>query len=205
MNCTKEELLLYAVTDRSWLHGRTLKEQVKEALDGGVTFLQLREKQIDSELFLQEAQELKELCKQYQVPFVINDDVELALKVDADGVHVGQSDMEAGDVRKKLGKDKIIGVSAQTVEQAVMAEKHGADYLGVGAVFPTSSKDDAQEVDYETLKAICQGSSDTGHSHRRDQYPKCRQAERKRNLWRGSVSADFCTGRYQRGSKGTQK
>lgn len=83
MNCTKEELLLYAVTDRSWLHGRTLKEQVKEALDGGVTFLQLREKQIDSELFLQEAQELKELCKQYQVPFVINDDVELALKVDA--------------------------------------------------------------------------------------------------------------------------
>ena len=120
MNCTKEELLLYAVTDRSWLHGRTLKEQVKEALDGGVTFLQLREKQIDSELFLQEAQELKELCKQYQVPFVINDDVELALKVDADGVHVGQSDMEAGDVRKKLGKDKIIGVSAQTVEQAVI-------------------------------------------------------------------------------------
>ena len=156
MNCTKEELLLYAVTDRSWLHGRTLKEQVKEALDGGVTFLQLREKQIDSELFLQEAQELKELCKQYQVPFVINDDVELALKVDADGVHVGQSDMEAGDVRKKLGKDKIIGVSAQTVEQAVMAEKHGADYLGVGAVFPTSSKDDAQVVDYESLKAICQ-------------------------------------------------
>ena len=152
MNCTKEELLLYAVTDRSWLHGRTLKEQVKEALDGGVTFLQLREKHIDSGLFLQEAQELKDLCKQYQVPFVINDDVELALKVDA----VGQSDMKAGDVRKKLGKDKIIGVSAQTVEQAVMAEKHGADYLGVGAVFPTSSKDDAQEVDYETLKAICQ-------------------------------------------------
>ena len=150
MNCTKEELLLYAVTDRSWLHGRTLKEQVKEALDGGVTFLQLREKHIDSGLFLQEAQELKDLCKQYQVPFVINDDVELALKVDADGVHVGQSDMKAGDVRKKLGKDKIIGVSAQTVEQ------HGADYLGVGAVFPTSSKDDAQEVDYETLKAICQ-------------------------------------------------
>ena len=156
MNCTKEELLLYAVTDRSWLHGRTLKERVKEALDGGVTFLQLREKHIDSGLFLQEAQELKDLCKQYQVPFVINDDVELALKVDADGVHVGQSDMKAGDVRKKLGKDKIIGVSAQTVEQAVMAEKHGADYLGVGAVFPTSSKDDAQEVDYETLKAICQ-------------------------------------------------
>ena len=117
MNCTKEELLLYAVTDRSWLHGRTLKEQVKEALDGGVTFLQLREKQIDSELFLQEAQELKELCKQYQVPFVINDDVELALKVDADGVHVGQSDMEAGDVRKKTRKrqdHRCIGTDRRT-------------------------------------------------------------------------------------------
>lgn len=205
MNCTKEELLLYAVTDRSWLHGRTLKEQVKEALDGGVTFLQLREKQIDSELFLQEAQELKELCKQYQVPFVINDDVELALKVDADGVHVGQSDMEAGDVRKKLGKDKIIGVSAQTVEQAVMAEKHGADYLGVGAVFPTSSKDDAQEVDYETLKAICQAVQIPVIGHRWDQCPKCRKAEGKRDLWCGSDQCDFCTGRYQRGSKGTQK
>ena len=159
MNSTKEELLLYAVTDRSWLHGRTLKEQVKEALDGGVTFLQLREKKIDPELFLQEAQELKELCKQYQVPFVINDDVELALKVDADGVHVGQSDMEAGDVRKKLGKDKIIGVSAQTVEQAVMAEKHGADYLGVGAVFPTGTKEDAVEVGKEVLKEICEAVS----------------------------------------------
>ena len=130
------------------------KEQVKEALDGGVTFLQLREKQIDSELFLQEAQELKELCKQYQVPFVINDDVELALKVDADGVHVGQSDMEAGDVRAKLGPDKIIGVSAQTVEQALLAQERGADYLGVGAVFHTDSKADAADISHETLKAI---------------------------------------------------
>ena len=159
MNCTKEELLLYAVTDRSWLHGRTLKEQVKEALDGGVTFLQLREKQIDSELFLQEAQELKELCKQYQVPFVINDDVELALKVDADGVHVGQSDMEAGAVREKLGPDKILGVSARTVEQALLAQERGADYLGVGAVFATGSKADAAELPHETLKAICEAVS----------------------------------------------
>ena len=159
MNCTKEELLLYAVTDRSWLHGRTLKEQVKEALDGGVTFLQLREKQIDSELFLQEAQELKELCKQYQVPFVINDDVELALKVDEDGVHVGQSDMEAGDVRAKLGPDKIIGVTAKTVEQAVLAQERGADYLGVGAVFHTDSKADAKEISFDTLKDICRAVS----------------------------------------------
>lgn len=156
MNCTKEELLLYAVTDRTWLKGKTLKEQVQEALDGGVTFLQLREKHLEPELFLQEAQELKELCKQYKVPFVINDDVELALKADADGVHVGQGDMETGEVRRRLGKDKIIGVSARTVKQAVAAERSGADYLGVGAVFSTSSKADAQGVDYETLKAICE-------------------------------------------------
>lgn len=90
---------------------------------------------------------------------MINDNVDIALAVDADGVHVGQKDMEAGMVREKLGPDKIIGVSAQTVEQAILAEKHGADYLGVGAVFPTSSKDDAVEVTHETLKAICEAVS----------------------------------------------
>ena len=159
MKCDKKDLLLYAVTDRHWLNGRTLHEVVKESLDGGVTFVQLREKQLDEAHFLQEAKDLKELCRAYHVPFVINDNVELALEMDADGVHVGQSDMEAGDVRAKLGPDKIIGVSAQTVEQAVLAEKHGADYLGVGAVFPTSSKDDATEVPFETLKAICEAVS----------------------------------------------
>lgn len=159
MKCDKKDLLLYAVTDRHWLNGRTLHEVVKESLDGGVTFVQLREKQLDEAHFLQEAKDLKELCRAYHVPFVINDNVELALEMDADGVHVGQSDMEAGDVRAKLGPDKIIGVSAQTVEQAILAEKHGADYLGVGAVFPTSSKDDATEVPFETLKAICEAVS----------------------------------------------
>ena len=159
MRCDKKDLLLYAVTDRHWLNGRTLHEVVKESLDGGVTFVQLREKQLDEEHFLQEAKDLKELCSEYHVPFVINDNVKLAIEMDADGVHVGQSDMEAGDVRAKLGPDKIIGVSAQTVEQAVLAEKHGADYLGVGAVFPTSSKDDATEVPFETLKAICEAVS----------------------------------------------
>ena len=99
------------------------------------------------------------MCKKYNVPFVINDNVDIALEMDADGVHVGQSDMEAGDVRAKLGDDKIIGVSAQTVDQAILAEKHGADYLGVGAVFPTGSKDDAEDVSYDTLKAICQAVS----------------------------------------------
>ena len=155
MKCDKKDLLLYAVTDRHWLSGRTLYSQVEEALKGGATFIQLREKELDEEHFLEEAKEIKELCRRYQVPFVINDNVEIALAVDADGVHVGQSDMEAGDVRAKLGPDKMIGVSAQTVEQAVMAEQNGADYLGVGAVFPTGSKADALEVSHDTLKAIC--------------------------------------------------
>lgn len=155
-NTTKEELLLYGVTDRAWLNGETLYSQVEKALKGGATFMQLREKKLDEESFLKEAIEIKELCRRYNVPFVINDNVDIALEMDADGVHVGQSDMEALDVRAKLGPDKIIGVSAQTVEQAILAEKHGADYLGVGAVFPTGSKDDAEEVTFETLKAICQ-------------------------------------------------
>ncbi len=159
MKLDKKDLLLYAVTDRHWLGDRTLYEVVKESLDGGATFIQLREKNLDQEHFLEEAKELKKLCAEYKVPFVINDNVDIALEIDADGVHVGQSDMEAGDVRAKLGPDKIIGVSAQTVEQALLAEKHGADYLGVGAVFPTGSKDDAVEVSHETLKAICEAVS----------------------------------------------
>lgn len=156
MKCSKEDLLLYAVTDRHWLEGRSLSEVVRESLDGGVTFVQLREKDLDEENFLAEARELKDLCAEYKVPFVINDNVDIAIAMDADGVHVGQSDMEAGQVRERLGEDKIIGVSAETVEQAILAQKAGADYLGVGAVFPTGSKDDAADVSHETLKAICQ-------------------------------------------------
>ena len=160
---TREELtkslLLYAVTDRHWLDGRTLYEVVKESLDGGATFMQLREKTLDEETFYQEAVELQALCKEYGVPFVVNDDVDIAVRMNADGVHVGQSDMEAGDVRALIGPDKILGVSAQTVEQAKLAEERGADYLGVGAVFPTGSKDDAEDVPFETLKEICQAVS----------------------------------------------
>lgn len=153
-NCRKEDLLLYAVTDRSWLNGETLYAQVEKALKGGVTFVQLREKALDEQAFLEEAKEIQKLCAQYHVPFVINDNVEIAAQIGADGVHVGQSDMEAGDVREKLGPDRIIGVSAQTVEQAVRAQERGADYLGVGAVFPTGSKADAVEVSHETVRAI---------------------------------------------------
>ena len=156
MNCDKKNLLLYAVTDRHWLDGRRLIDVVRESLDGGVTMVQLREKTLEEGKFLEEAKELHTLCRERGVPFLVNDNVEIAREMNADGVHVGQSDMEALDVRKKLGPDKIIGVSAQTVEQALLAQAHGADYLGVGAVFPTGSKDDAVEVPFETLKAICQ-------------------------------------------------
>ena len=156
MKCDKASMCLYAVTDRSWLKGRTLYKQVEEALKGGATFIQLREKELGEAEVLVEALELKKLCKSYGVPFVINDNVEIARACDADGVHVGQSDMETGLVREKLGKDKIIGVSVQTVEEAIMAQERGADYLGVGAVFSTNTKKDAEHVSYDTLKAICE-------------------------------------------------
>lgn len=155
MRCDNKDLLLYAVTDRSWLGTRTLWEQVEDALIGGATFVQLREKELEEQEFLQEAIELKALCERYGVPFVVNDNVEIALMADADGVHIGQKDLEAGYVRSLLGEDKILGVSAQTVEQAVLAEKMGADYLGVGAVFATGSKADAEAVSLETLREIC--------------------------------------------------
>lgn len=156
MKLNKSDMILYAITDRTWLRGRTLKEQVKESLDGGVTILQLREKKLSYSDFLREAIEIKKLCKSYNVPFIINDNIDVALMSDADGVHVGQSDMSVNEVRAKVGNDKIIGVSAQTVEQAILAEKMGADYLGVGAVFNTSTKLDADSVSKETLKAICE-------------------------------------------------
>ena len=155
MKLDKCDLLLYAVTDRHWLNGRTLLEVVRESLDGGVTMLQLREKTLEEGAFLEEARALQALCRERHVPFIVNDNVDIARAMGADGVHVGQSDMEALDVRAKLGPDKIIGVSAHSVEEALLAEKHGADYLGVGAMFPTGSKADVQELPYETLKDIC--------------------------------------------------
>lgn len=158
MKLDKKDLLLYAVTDRK-SDEEAFYIQVEESLKGGVTFLQLREKNLNEEAFLKEAIKLKKLCRKYEIPFVINDNVEVAVKADADGVHVGQSDMESGEVRKLLGQDKIIGVSAHTVEEAQKAEKNGADYLGVGAMFPTNSKNDANSVSLETLKAICSSVS----------------------------------------------
>lgn len=159
MKCDPKDLLLYAVTDRHWLNGRTLVDVVKESLDGGVTMIQLREKSLDEGKFLEEAKELQALCRERHVPFIVNDNVDIAKAMDADGVHVGQDDMAVLDARAKLGPDKLIGVSAHTVEEALLAEKQGADYLGVGAVFPTSSKSDVGEMSYETLKAICKAVS----------------------------------------------
>lgn len=156
MKYDKKTLLLYAVTDRTWLNDDTLYEQIEKAIKGGVTFVQLREKKLDEESFLNEALEIQKLCRKYNIPFVINDNVEIAKEINADGVHVGQSDMKAENVRAILGGDKVLGVSVQTVEQAMLAERQGADYLGVGAVFPTGSKADAEDVSYETLKAICE-------------------------------------------------
>ncbi len=155
MNFDEKNLLLYGVTDRHWLNGRTLSEVVRESLAGGVTMLQLREKHLDDATFLAEARTLQQLCREFRVPFLINDRVDICLAIGADGVHVGQSDMEAGDVRAKLGPDKIIGVTAKTVEQARLAEQRGANYLGVGAVFPTGTKSDTSVIRHETLQEIC--------------------------------------------------
>ena len=155
MKCDRSMLLLYAVTDRAWTGKKTLLQQVEEALAGGATCIQLREKELPEEEFRQEALAVKELCRRYHVPFLINDNVELAVSCGADGVHVGQHDMSAADVRRRIGPGKILGVSAQTVEQARQAEEDGADYLGVGAVFSTSTKSDADAVSHETLQKIC--------------------------------------------------
>ena len=151
----KDAMLLYAVTDRAWAKEKTLLEQIEDALIGGATCIQLREKELDYKDFLDEALLVKELCRKYSVPFIINDNVDIAIEAGADGIHVGQSDMELLKVREKTGGKMFIGVSAQTVEQALEAQKNGADYLGVGAVFPTSTKKDADAVKLETLKDIC--------------------------------------------------
>ncbi len=156
MKCDKQYMRLYAVTDRAWVGKQILYEQVEAALKGGVTCVQLREKELSEEDFLAEAKEIKALCSRYHVPFFINDNVDVAIKCQADGIHVGQEDMKASDVRAKVGDQMIIGVSAHSVEEAVEAVKNGADCLGVGAMFTTSTKADASVLPKETLRAICE-------------------------------------------------
>ena len=159
MKVDKQSMRLYIVTDRSWLGQNDLATQVEEAIKAGATFVQLREKHLDDASFLKEAKQIKEVTDRYGVPFVINDNIQVAIDCNADGVHVGQEDLEAGKARERLGPDKIIGVSARTVRDALAAEAAGADYLGVGAVFPTSTKPDAGGVDFETVRAICDAVS----------------------------------------------
>lgn len=159
MKFTKDDIrrgmTLYAVTDRSWLGESTLAQVVEQVLRGGATFLQLREKELDRAAFLAEAKELKALTAKYRVPFVINDDIDIALESDADGVHLGQTDLMGRDARALIGPDKILGITANTVELAVAAEKAGADYIGAGAVFGTTTKQNAKNLSLDTLRDIC--------------------------------------------------
>lgn len=155
-NFNIDSLRLYAVTDRSWLGEQTLCEQVEEALRGGATMVQIREKELDEADFEDEAREIQKLCRKYQVPLIINDNVALAKRVDADGVHIGQSDMEMKNARELLGEDKIIGVTAKTIAQAKAAEAAGADYLGSGAVFGSSTKLDAKPMEHALFQEICE-------------------------------------------------
>lgn len=155
MKCDKKHMLLYAVTDRAWTGERTLYQQVEAALKGGVTCVQLREKDMDDAAFLWEAREIRALCRQYEVPFIVNDNVDVAIACGADGIHVGQEDMAAAEVRRLAGEGMILGVSVHTVEEALEAVQNGADYLGLGAVFPTSTKTDVDQMPNKTLRAIC--------------------------------------------------
>lgn len=159
MKFTPDDLLLYAVTDRSWLGDHDLVDQVEETILAGTTIVQLREKELSDKDFLAEAVKIQSVCQKHNIPFIINDNLEVAIACGADGIHVGQSDLAANQVRERLGKDKIIGVSAQTVEQAILAEQMGANYLGVGAVFSTSTKLDASDVSFDTLRQICKAVS----------------------------------------------
>ncbi len=162
MNCRRDDVRLYALTDRAWLPEPTVEAlagQVEQALRGGVTMLQLREKDLREEEFLREADVIRALCDRYGVPLIINDSVSIARRVDAAGVHLGQSDAGIREARSALGPKKIIGASARTVPQAIRAREEGADYLGVGAVFATDTKRDARRIDRETLEEICRAVS----------------------------------------------
>ena len=156
MKLQRKDLFLYAITDRSWVGEQTLAEQVEQALKGGITMLQLREKDMAYEQLKREAIELQQLCRRYQVPFIINDYVELAKEIGADGVHVGQSDRSVIEARKILGSDAIIGATAKTIEQARTAQEQGADYLGSGAVFGSNTKKDAKPMEHALLQEICE-------------------------------------------------
>lgn len=155
MRFDKKYMHLYAVTDRAWTGNKTLYEQIKEALENGVTCVQLRKKNLDEASFIEEAKKICVLCRQYNTPFIVNDNVNVAIASNADGIHIGQDDMGLKDVRKIVGENMIIGISAHTVEEAKFAQENGADYIGIGAVFETSTKNDVDVIPYEKVKSIC--------------------------------------------------
>ena len=155
MRIQRENLLLYAVTDQAWVGRQTLLEQIEDALRSGATCVQLREKSLEKEAFTAEARAVLALCRRYGAPLIINDRVDVALESGADGVHVGIEDAPVAEIRQKTGPDFIIGATAKTVEQARAAEAAGADYLGVGAVFPSPTKQNAIRITAEELRAIC--------------------------------------------------
>lgn len=155
MKLDKKYMQLYVVTDRAWTGNKTLYEQIKEALENGVTCVQLREKNLDEASFIEEAKKISVLCRQYNTPFIVNDNVNVAIASNADGIHIGQEDMGLKDVREIVGENMIIGISAHTVEEAKFAQENGADYIGIGAVFETSTKNDVDVIPYEKVKSIC--------------------------------------------------
>ena len=155
MRLDKKYMQLYAVTDRAWTGNKTLYKQIKEALENGVTCVQLREKNLDEASFIEEAKKISVLCRQYNTPFIVNDNVNVAIASNADGIHIGQEDMGLKDVREIVGENMIIGISAHTVEEAKFAQENGADYIGIGAVFETSTKNDVDVIPYEKVKSIC--------------------------------------------------
>ena len=154
MNFTKEQLNLYLVTDRHWLANRNLEDDVEKAILGGVTMVQLREKNIDNDSFIELAKKVKQVCNKYKVPFIINDNLEVALAIDSDGIHIGQDDLPASLVRQKIGPNKILGVSAHNLDEAIAAKKAGATYLGAGAMFSTTTKDNTTNLSIEQLQTI---------------------------------------------------
>lgn len=151
----KEMLKLYLVTDRKWLNGRKLTDDLEKAILGGVTTIQLREKNLSNEEFISIAKEVKKVCQKYHIPLIINDNLEVALATNSDGIHIGQNDIPASIVRKQIGSDKILGVSVHNLKEAFQAKIDGADYVGVGAIFSTETKNDATNVTLDSLKKIC--------------------------------------------------
>ncbi|MEG1642036.1 MAG: thiamine phosphate synthase [Synergistaceae bacterium] len=155
MRLDKRQLTLYAITNRNWLNNSTMENDVEKALRAGVTILQIREKNITEEEYIERTQSLKKITEKFNVPLIVNDNIEVAIKSGADGVHLGQDDINSLSIRERIGEKMILGVSAHNVEEAKKAEEMGANYLGVGAVFSTSTKNDAENIPFGTLKEIC--------------------------------------------------